>query len=515
MSKYRIAIYLRVSKEDEGREEESTSISMQRLLLENYVRTKYTDYELLEFADDGFTGTNLNRPGLQKMLNMVKELELDCIIVKDLSRFARDYIDVGCYLEQIFPFFGVRFISVNENYDSQEYTGSIPGLDINFKNLLYDLYSKDLSLKVKTALEAKKASGSYVSGNAPFGYEKAADDRHMLVIEEDEAIVVRKIFDLTLEGYSSSQITKMFNDSKVKTPVEFKIMKGKTSKTPKGERFLWSNGGICQILRNPVYVGDIEYGKFTRNVVGGKNRLKPRDEWKIYHNHHEPIISRKEFEMIQEGRGKKRTSQHNVPHVLTGKAVCGCCGRNLSHRRNSRNPYFYCAGRYSNGLQGCVEKVNLMYLEQYLLFYMQERMLNHQEERKRNEERIAVFRERIRNLEQDSSLLRVKIANERKKKLENYENYALGKIKVYHAGDESIKQLERELSEVEENKKALEDKIYKSASNPSALWNDNTYAVLSKEMVDCYIDQIVIIDEQNIKINWKLDRVLDKENAFV
>ena len=173
MERYQIAIYIRLSKEDDKYKEESNSITMQRILLQRYVAENFSNYDLLEFCDDGYTGTNFERPGMQEMLELVRDSKINCIVIKDFSRFARDYIELGFYLEQIFPFMGVRFISVNDNYDSKNYQGSIADIDVNFKNLLYDLYSKDLSQKVRSSLAVRKEKGQYVSGNSPFGYEKA------------------------------------------------------------------------------------------------------------------------------------------------------------------------------------------------------------------------------------------------------------------------------------------------------------------------------------------------------
>ena len=156
MQRYQIAIYMRLSKEDDRCREESNSITMQRILLQRYVKDNFSAYDLYEFCDDGSTGTNFERPGMQSMLERVRNAVIDCIIVKDFSRFARDYIELGSYLEQIFPFMGVRFISVNDKYDSDNYQGSIADIDVNFKNLLYDLYSKDLSQKIRSSLAVKK-----------------------------------------------------------------------------------------------------------------------------------------------------------------------------------------------------------------------------------------------------------------------------------------------------------------------------------------------------------------------
>ena len=148
------------------------------------------------YIDDGYTGTNFDRPGVQELLDGVKDGEINCIIVKDFSRFARDYIELGSYLEQIFPFMGVRFISVNDKYDSDKYAGNVADIDVNFKNLLYDLYSKDLSMKVKASLRAVKEQGKAVCSTPPFGYMKDPEDRHKFIIAKDEAAVVRRIFNL-------------------------------------------------------------------------------------------------------------------------------------------------------------------------------------------------------------------------------------------------------------------------------------------------------------------------------
>lgn len=319
MKKYPIAIYIRVSKEDDKEKVESNSIGMQRMLLHRFVAERFSDYELFEFCDDGYTGTNFERPGVQKLLERVKDSEISCIVVKDFSRFARDYIELGAYLEQIFPFLGVRFVSVNDHYDSADYQGSIAGIDVSFKNLLYDLYSRDLSLKVRSSLAVRKEQGQYITGNPPFGYEKDPADRHALIIAQDEAEVVKKIFSLTVEGYSSTQIARLFNANRVKTPIEFKIEKGRTRREPKGERFHWSTGTICQILRNEIYIGNIVQKKFEKDFVGGKNHLRPRVEWLTSYDHHEPIIERSVFEKVQERRGRKRNPRQGAAHPLRGE----------------------------------------------------------------------------------------------------------------------------------------------------------------------------------------------------
>ncbi|MCM1212482.1 MAG: recombinase family protein [Blautia sp.] len=455
IKEYRIAMYLRVSKTEqipsaqptvcshaaqsdrvETSGKESNSIGTQRGLLRKYVAKNFaeyeTGYELEEFCDDGYTGTNWQRPGMQTMLEKARRGDIQCILVKDFSRFARDYIEMGVYLEQIFPFLGVRFISVNDGYDSDNFKGSLAGMDVNFKNLLYDFYSKDLSGKVRSSLAVRKEKGQYVSANAPFGYEKAPGDRHALVVAGDEAEIVRRIFLLTTEGYTSVEIARIFNEARVKTPIEFKIEKGKTSRIPKGERFTWNASTICQILRNGIYIGNIVQKKYTKDFVGGKNHLNPREEWLVTCNHHEPIINKEVFEKVQKGRGKKPTPQYQPAHPLVGMLVCGCCKNNLRYRKGL-NPYFSCPQRYSNGMKHCVDKVNALFMEEYVLWMLQDKLQAAGAAEKSDRRHIAV----------DSG-------------------------REYESG---------------------------SARNLGT--------VLSKEMIENYIDRIEVYDERRIEICWK------------
>lgn len=500
MKRQQIAIYIRLSKEDDKCREESNSIAMQRILLQKYASNQFLEYDLLEFCDDGYTGTNFNRPGMQSMLEMVRKSEIDCILVKDFSRFARDYIELGSYLEQIFPFLGVRFISVNDHYDSKDYQGSIADIDVNFKNLLYDLYSKDLSTKVRSSLAVKKEQGQYVSGNCPFGYEKDPLDRHALRIEKDEAEVVRRIFDLTLEGATSVEIARLFNETGVKTPIEFKIAKGKISRIPKGERFLWSSSTICQILRNENYIGNIVQKKYTKDFVGGKNRLNPHEDWLISYNHHEPIIEKDVFDKVQEGRGTKRNSQLNPSHPLTGKLICGCCKRSLRYYRGL-NPYFACPGRYSNGLEGCVQKVNGMFLEQYILYLMQEKLREAGELEKLQKEALKKLCTELQELKRKRSFLIAQIEREKQKNFANYQDYASGKSETFTSDASGVKSAEEELQQLDYSIQEKEASYLIRKRNSGN--DDDRVAALSKEMLDCYIKKIVVHDEQNIEIQWK------------
>lgn len=370
--KNRIAMYLRLSQADSRAGAESGSIGNQRRLLRSYVEKHFENYELLEFQDDGYTGANFSRPGILALLEQAEKGRIDCVIVKDLSRFSRDYIETGAYLERRFPFSGVRFIAVNDGYDSDRACGAAAGMDTAFKNLINDLYGKDISVKVKASLAIKKDSGTYANGSCAFGYRKDPRDRHTLLIDDDEAAIVRRIFRMTADGYSSYEIARILNDEGIKTPIEYKMERGIASMKPKGGRFVWSGSTICQMLRNAVYVGDMVYNKYETPEAAGKSRLQPRSEWKTVQNHHEAIIDRNTFDVIQKSRGKRQEVRY-PRHPLTGKIECGSCCRSLKLER-TKNPYFFCGNRYVTSHGGCRCQVNVQFLEQYILFKLQEEL---------------------------------------------------------------------------------------------------------------------------------------------
>lgn len=496
----RIAVYMRLSKTDETMEEESNSISMQRILIRKYIASHFAECEIMEYQDDGFSGTNFNRPGVQRLLEDARNEKFDCVIVKDFSRFGRDYVEVGAYLEQIFPFLGIRFISINDHYDSGSSQGNTADLDVNFKNLLYDLYSKDISQKVKTSLRARKEGGQYVSGNTPFGYEKAPDDRHMLVICEDEAEVVREIFSLALQGLTSSQTAKKLNMENVPTPVEFKIRKGKTSRKPKGDKFYWSSSTICSILRNPVYAGDVEYGKTEKEQVGGRNVLKARAEWKMIRDHHVPIIAREDFEEVQKSRGKSRGKGQKSRHPLIGRVICGCCKRNL-RIKEGLNPYFTCHNRYVTGLEGCVSQVNVMFLEQVVLFRLEEHLESQNlaaEASQRYRDGLAGKRdELLRDLRQaEREYDRLK-----QQHYERYQLYSFGEQTEFKPLHTEMEKQQKVISGLQGQVVQVKEQIGRAASEKFVPEED---VLLTAETIEKYIDRIVVYNEEEIEIRWKM-----------
>lgn len=430
---------------------------------------------------------------------------MDCIVVKDFSRFSRDYIELGDYIQQIFPFMGVRFISVNDGYDSAEKEAA-PELDIYFKSLLYDLYSKDLSVKVRTSLAVRKEKGQYVSANCPFGYEKDPSDRHLLKVREDEAAIVRRIFAMTLEGYTSFSIARKLNEEGIKTPAAFRAERGKTVRKPKKGGFLWHPAVICRILRNEVYVGDLVYGKTEKEAVGGKNRLKPRSEWKRYDSHHEPVIDRRTFELVQKSRGEARMRSEKRAHPLTGIVVCRGCGHNLQLRGGGK-PYFFCpCGCVSTG-KLCVRKMDASFLERQVLLEIQGHVWRAVSLGEIGEAQRRADREKLREWKGREKKIRAEAARLETRKLRAYEAYSGGRTDVRDyrraslAASAAGASLAGELAETVRQKELLEAKSGRGLSRAEVM---EYFGIsdLTRENVREWIAQIQVDCEGVLEISW-------------
>lgn len=506
--KCKVAIYMRLSQDDGDSDAESNSIVNQRQLLHSYVEKHFGNYDLLEFQDDGYTGANFSRPGVSELLEKVRHGQIDCIVVKDLSRFSRDYIEIGAYLEQIFPFAGVRFIAINDGYDSERFKGGVAGIGTSFQNLMNDLYCKDISVKVKSALKIKKENGIYANGSCAFGYRKDPKDRHKLLIDEEEAAIVRRIFQMALEGISSQKIARKFNEEGVKTPIEYKMERGIATMAPKGKRFEWSASTICQMLRNATYAGDIVYGKYETPEVSGKSRLKPRSEWKVFRNHHEAIIDRSAFEYIQKSRGTKKAVTYKR-HPLVGKMECGNCHKSLKIER-TKNPYFFCGNKYVTRYQGCVDRINVQFLEQYVLFRLQEEMERQAKARPvyveavdRAKQELGVLsgqRNQIGEKLKELQTLQTALYEEYVFKKKSREDYIVEKKEL----QEQTEQCMGFLDELGKRIETLQGKVSESGIEAYHSLQGPSFTELTQEVADRFVKRIIVYDEMDIEVEWNL-----------
>ncbi|MCM1212972.1 MAG: recombinase family protein [Lachnospiraceae bacterium] len=302
-----IALYLRLSKHDEDIEEdaESNSIGNQRGILEGYVKKHLdtTGYEVKEFVDDGFSGTSMERPAMQELLKKVEKGEVYAILVKDLSRFARNYLKSAYYMEKVFPVFGVRFICVNDNYDSNNVAWQLPGMDMAFKGIIHDYYCKELSRKVKAARRQQMEKGKCIFARPPYGYWKSNTVKGLLVVDENTAPVVRNIFDQYLQGTSAYGIARELNRREIPSPNKRLLEAGLV--TFRDEQYVkgmcWSNSAVLSILRSRIYIGDMVGGKEERVRICDRNcRKRDKEEWIIVQDTHEPIIEREIFCQVQD-----------------------------------------------------------------------------------------------------------------------------------------------------------------------------------------------------------------------
>ena len=326
-------LYLRLSRDD-GDKEESGSITGQRELLRDYISQHP---ELREYAiriDDGFSGSTFERPGFQKMIEDVKAGRTDCIVVKDLSRFGRNYLDAGEYIEKIFPFLGVRFIAVNDNYDSLGEKKSSDDLIIPFKNLINEAYCRDISMKIRSQLEIKRKNGQFLGSFAAFGYLKDEQDKNKLVVDQYAADIDRDIFKWKLEGISPQDIADALNKLGVLSPMEYKRSLGMkyTTSFKTSAKAAWSAGTVIRILKNPIYTGVLIQGKETTPSYKVHKRIaKDKSEWTVIEDSHEAIISEIDFDSVQKVLkcDTRRSPDDKAVGLFSGMLFCGDCGASM------------------------------------------------------------------------------------------------------------------------------------------------------------------------------------------
>ena len=354
---YHAAIYLRLSQEDGdisvSAKNESNSISTQRDLIHAYLKKQADILYETEFCDDGYTGTNFDRPGFTEMMKAVREKRVDCIIVKDLSRFGRDYIESGKYIQKIFPMLGIRFIAINDGYDSADSENQSNDFVLPFKNLINDSYSRDISIKSRSNLEVKRRNGEFVGNFAVFGYMRSPDDKHKLVVDEEAAVIVRNIFNWKQEGWNAQQIANHLNKLHVPSPMEYKKKCGQNYRTSFKTKATaeWSAVAVLRILKNPVYIGVLEQGKSTTPNYKVKTRVvKDESKWARVENAHEAIITSAQYELVQIvlGMDTCRAENNEEIYPFSGLIYCADCQSPMIHRAATSNGkkyhYYVCSG---------------------------------------------------------------------------------------------------------------------------------------------------------------------------
>ena len=362
MKVWRAALYIRLSVEFNGKR--GDSLETQRQIMEAYLAL-CPDIEIVAtYTDNGITGQTFEREGFQKMLMDIEAGKINCVVVKDLSRLGRNSIDAGYYIEKYFPLHRVRFIAVNDQYDSENTDNSGSHIIVPLKNMINEAVALDLSKKVRSQAHQAMKDGDYIGARPPYGYKKSPENCHKLLVNEETAPVVRQIFEWAAEGVALNVIVKRLNEAGILTPGFYLASIGLITNKKLMGSGKWQTWSVSKILADEVYTGDMVQGKSTS--IRRKQVLTKPEDWIVVRGTHEPIISRDLFEQAQAMRQKaaaKYTQTEKKPYsenLLRGRVFCGCCGKNLHRQRSHEQYYIYhCISNDRIGRGACEANVLL------------------------------------------------------------------------------------------------------------------------------------------------------------
>lgn len=517
MKEYNIAIYIRLSVADEDTgtsKAESDSVGNQRSLINRFLdrHPALSKYPRSEFCDDGFTGTNTDRPAFTDMMNRVKKGEFNLICVKDFSRYSRDYIEIGDCLECLFPFLGVRFISINDNYDSDNYIGTTGGLDVVMRNIVYAAYSKDLSMKTTTAKIQLMKQGKFVGGYAPYGYVLHPTIRNKLTIDPEAASIVRKIFLLAIDGSTPSEIAIWLNNEGIPTPGQYFIERHPDTKKYRrsSDKLNWSHAMVYRTLTKLVYTG-CAVGHERRIVAPLSRRTAKQDVEKqfIVENMHEAIVSREEYDKAQAvirktGRSPSKTSYYPLRSLVR----CGNCGRCMTFLKSRKG--FYCTYGRTDKNSACPTEaiytaadIEQRIYDAIMLFLkaageksnLSDKLLKKKKsEIQKNMDALTDFQKQCGKL--------------KKQKLKSYEGYSSGTItkQAYldekRIIDEKLHTIENSIDAAKQRIADLES-LEESEPQTSQLDRFLNEPILTYEMAHAFVEAVYIYPDGTNEICWK------------
>lgn len=519
---YHAALYARLSLESEANRERCT-IETQMQLLHSFVDNTKDIVVEKEYFDISQTGTDFDRAGFDEMIQDMRQGRVDCIIVKDLSRLGRNYIETGNYVERIFPFFGVRFIAVTDGFDSDK---EDINLMVCLSNIFNEYYSRDLAKKVRAAYRANWNNGKCVAGSICYGLTKDPDDKHKLIPDPETAPVVREMFKLYLEGKDCTEIGRIFEERGVINPSAYRKLK-RTGDLPEGNNTKWGNSTIHRLLKNRYLVGDSVHNQIMYDSFSDTNRNhNPESEWIIVENTHEGVVSREIFNKVQEEM--KRRSEIPVKNpgmyktaslnMFKGKIKCADCGSTmylLTH--NGGKSLRYVCGGNALKRKECSSHIvdaNEVYDETFRVIHAHMNvyidtvdMVRRLNSRQAAIERYDVISKEIRRIQSE-----LKKLNIRKSQL--YEDYSLHLID----GEQYEDFKERDARQEKQLKARLDDMLSRQASSDRNFHTDKEWEQiiekyrdkrkLTKKMVDAFVDEILVEKNGSIHIKLRYDDML-------
>ena len=525
-----IAAYLRLSQADEDLDSktESNSISNQRKLIEHYLLSHpdLSDMEYTEYIDDGYTGVNTARPSLQMMLHKVRSGEIQCIIVKDMSRLSRDYLTLGDLVEQFFPMQGVRFIAINDGYDSKEQSAYLQSMSIALQGLFYDYYSKDLSKK-RSLSNIERMKNGFLPQNAPFGYRTDRESQQYAP-DPEAAVIVRLIFDLVLAKYSLTEIVNLLNDSHIPTPNTYNKRHPELRKPiipstkPKP---VWRKLQISRIIHNPVYKGTlITHKSYTNLSEHKRNCSVPQGQRIIRENAHIPIISSAEFEKAGQlvrlrpnwkgpwVNGRKQT----IDYVLVGTLRCGHCGFYMFYVKEKLA--VRCTNHYLQHTNCTNDLYSLPVLEDYVFYELRAIFKQILLEKAQQEEAVRQAKRQLKDCQRQILILKRQLESVIQTKRKLFEIFSAGEITqtnfssqkkaLTHSSDEiQVKIADQEKVEATLSSVTVNPEILVLAGKAEHYLSEGA---LTRDMVTDYVKEVKIYGMYDYRITWKYPELFEE-----
>ncbi len=498
---FNVAPYIRLSRED-GDKAESESVANQRDLIEMYIKNQ-DDMRLHKFyIDDGYTGTNFERPAFQQMIRDIENGIIDCVIVKDLSRIGRNYIDTGQYLERFFPQHRVRFIAINDNIDNfnQRYDISVP-----IRNIVNAQYAEDISKKVISSIRTKQREGKFIGSFASYGYKKDANDKNKLVIDEPAAEVVRRIFSMFRSGYGFQTIARILTDEGIPCPSEYKRLNGENYSNAKKlvSTSYWTYSTVRNILKKQIYAGDMVQHKANMSRYNYGERNLPESDWLIVENTHPAIIERKVWEETQLLIGRRYKSVAvNSAHIFSGIIKCRECGRGLVKITRRGQAYLSC-GTYKRAGKGHCSAHNILFDDLYQIVL---KAINEHIQRLCDLEKIVLNADM---LDKKSKTMKVKL-REAQNSLDKVQNNKRRLYEDYRDGILNREEYMQYKNEYESQITLLEKKITALSEEQSSPLKDDVMASwfqkmksygeleqLTQEVIQIFIERIFISERKD------------------
>lgn len=521
---WKTALYVRLSVEDNGKD--SDSVENQTTLLEEYVAAHSYLKKVALFVDNGYTGTDFLRPEFNRMMEAVQAEMVDCIIVKDLSRLGRNYIETSQFIEKICPFYNLRFIAVNDNYDTATVT-SEGQLSANLQNIFNDYYAKDISRKVTSALQAKMERGDFIGNYAPHGYRKDPENKNHLIIDPETAPVIRQIFEWRAEGVSYMGINKRLNEAGVPSPGQYKLSQGiETNNNKKKRTILWNKHMVTEILKNIVYIGHLAQKKGSQCLYGGiPYHITSEDEWIVVKNTHEPIISEELFDKVQQvnnaalERHKSNAGKYDhlpkAQNIYGKKFTCAGCGsimklqRSFSTKRDKVYFTFKCPTYAEHGSRGCSDiKMRKADLDEAVFNFIKAQMDVFIDMENALRQLLAIKKAKLKqgNTQQEAKALKQKLAHKQSVLSGMYVDLKEGLLSQEDYGHHreiitaDIKALETQLSELEADKNETEEQLTGEMKWKLMIRRFYDATEMTAEMADAFIETMKLHEDGSLEI---------------